>query len=174
MSIVTVAKARERLGLAAAANHRDAEIQDLIDAAEGHVEDLSGFVLERRPVERPLRIDEDGVVRIYNAWPSPDLTKITYLDGELADQEIADLAPLRVDKTVAPVKIYTAAGGWPSDYSQGGVATLTAGFATLDDVPAKLVQAVLILVAQWFEDPDGERMISDHVHALCAGFRQPF
>lgn len=168
MSIVTVETARKRLGLAATADHRDEEIQALLDAAEGHVEDLSGHILERRAIAVPV-IAAGGLAEIF-AWPIVSVDALAYRDGNGVDQ-VGNVADLRIQDAFRPARIAIGEGSWPADYHSNGVATVTAGYANVEDVPAKLVQAVLVLVGQWFEDPTGERPISPHVKALCFGFR---
>ena len=168
MSIVTVEKARSRLGLAATADHRDEEIQDLIDAAEGHVEDLSGHTLKRRAIEVPL-VPVDGEAMVF-AWPIVSIDGLTYRNGNGVQVDV-DGAGLTVSDGFRPWRIQVGVQGWPADYAGSGRVTVTAGYATLEDVPPKLIQAVLLLVGQWFEDPTGERPISPQVKALCFGFR---
>jgi uncharacterized phiE125 gp8 family phage protein len=168
MSIVTVEKARSRLGLAATANHRDEEIQDLLNAAEGHVEDLSGHILERRQVTVPL-VPVDGEAAIF-AWPIATVDALSYRNGNGVQVDQADPGLVIADG-FQPWRIQVGVAPWPGDYSGSGRVTVTAGYADLADVPPKLVQAVLLLVGQWFEDPTGERPISPQVKSLCFGFR---
>jgi uncharacterized phiE125 gp8 family phage protein len=169
--IIPVATARQRLGLAAEANHRDAEIRDLLHAAIAHVEDLSGHILQRREIDLPLTVAEDGTVAVH-AWPiaPADVATITYQDAAGVEWEAVGVG-LNADFSRRPGLIYSNAGSWPTNFARGGVARVTAGYATLDEIPPKLVQAVLILVGQWFADPTGERDVSAQVKALCSSFR---
>lgn len=169
--IITPAIARSRIGLSAAAVHRDAEIADLIAAAVAHVEDLSDHLIGERQVQVIiLGADDEGFVQIF-AWPVKSVDEFHYRDGSSDAKTVAIPGDLVVYSAARPARIQVGVGSWPSDYVAEGVLTVTAGHETLTDVPPKLVQAVLLLVAQWFEDPTGERPISPQVKALCYASR---
>ena len=83
---VTLEKAKARLGIRS--DHRDAEIQGLIDAAIEHVEKAAHYYLEQRDQVEAL----DCLVGAVDlkAWPVSAVGDITYLDEDDQDATIAN------------------------------------------------------------------------------------
>src|SRR5690606_2330598 len=85
-------------------------------------------------------------------WPVSTVEQVAVTDALGTAQEV-DAGSYVADLAHRPARLIRS-GGWPEPgVAAGGVAILfQAGFgAEPDDVPADLRQALLVLVAQWFE-----------------------
>lgn len=161
---ITPEIARGRLGITS--THRDAEIQQLISAAREHIEDLIGGQLvvgERREF---LQGGLSGTIVRLASRPVRSLTAIEYLDSDGAAQTITDARLIRFGRgwAVSPA----IGGGWPADASEV-VVVMECGFVgnAADPFPPKLIQAMLVLIAHWFDDPQGTKEIPAVVADLC-------
>lgn len=171
---LTVQQARERLGLAS--THRDAEIQDLLDAAIEKVERLSGHILVRRTVTLEFASFPAATAQFrIDRFPVRGLTSVSYLDLEGVEQTL--VGARLVGGAVRAPRLYPAVGEtWPS----GGDAiyvVLDAGYDAAEGeglipYPDLLVQAVIALVGAWFEDHEGKRNVPAQVLNICGGFRR--
>lgn len=131
----------------------DALITTLITAARLHVEGVTGKAL----IAQSWRINldywpADRVVKL-PVRPLISITAITAYDGDgmahaiAAAQFFAEPARLLLPLNVAGMPVLREHGGIEVDY--------VAGFgATAADVPADVVQAMLVLIGYWFEHRD--------------------
>lgn len=133
---------------------QDQAILALITAARGYVEEATGRVL----IEQGWRIYRDdwpaaGVVRIR---PSPlvRVDAITVYDAE-GTPGVVPASDYEIDVTSVPARVRMARGVviLPGREINGIEIDVTAGYgAAAEDVPAPLRQAILMLVAHWFEN----------------------
>lgn len=160
---VSVELAKGRLGITS--THRDGEIAGLISAAREHVEDLSGHYLVDREVREAIS-DPFVALVILSSKPVTDVLAIDYVDSDGLAQSIADARVRRFGRGWALQPAVD--GAWPGDASEI-VAVLQCGYAGTaeDPYPPKLIQAILVLVAHWFDDPQGLKPIPDVVSDLC-------
>lgn len=165
---VDVATARGRLGIVS--THRDVEIGMLISAAREQIEDLSGHILVRRTIFEglPRLVDQPSLA----SWPIKALTRLIYTDAHGEEQEIAG-ASLRLANSTRPARLAPLVGeAWPGDvYSP--IVVVDAGYDgdDADPFPPKLIQALLTLVAVWFEDHEGTKPIPQQVLDICTTAR---
>jgi len=152
---VTLADAKAFLKLDA--SDEDALVSTLVTAARLHVEGATGralisqswrLVLDDWPVSRMIRLPVSPLI---------SLDAITAY-GEDGDPETLPLAGVLWDATASPALVFL-----PQDFGatiplrsrQGIEIDFTAGYGTDPaDVPAALRQAMLTLVAYWFENRD--------------------
>ena len=136
-------------------SHEDQLIANLITAARQHVEYETGMVM----------IDQDWSV-YFNHWPEngqlvlPLVPVISisgvyvYGDDDVASQ--IDAAHYVTDTISRPARIVLRGSRqWanPGRIINGIEVKLKAGFGATDtDVPADLIEAILLLVAHWFEN----------------------
>jgi uncharacterized phiE125 gp8 family phage protein len=149
---ISVPEAKKHLRVDSAAD--DTLIADKIQAAREWVEDYTGLILTRRQVTETLT----GGFRAarLRAWPiaADEPLMITYRDRAGAEYTIADAT---VRAKARPALIYPAAGSyWPGSYAARSVeVTLTAGYPTAAAIPAKLKQAMLVMLTAFYEDREG-------------------
>lgn len=177
---ITVADARARLGIRT--DQRDAEIARLISAARAQIEDYSGRLLVRRShVQYGTAFCSARAVALQVA-PVHALEKVEHVD---ADGVVSEVAGARLSTINWPVgKVYPAVGeSWPIG-GEGYAITLDAGYDNEDaddalHVPDQLMQALLLLVAHWFENHEAAVMgggaveLPFGVRDLCMQFRLP-
>ena len=150
---VTVAEAKAHLRVDGSAE--DALIASLILTSRLHIETALGLALitqswrlqldfwpDKRDVDLPLRplqsVDE---VRVLDAAGTPAI-----IAPSLYLIDVASAPPRLVRRTALPQ---------PGQVARGIEIDLTAGYgAAADDVPAPLRQALLLLVAHWYEHRD--------------------
>lgn len=130
-------------------NSQDAAITRSITAAREWVEGYTGLKLV--PTEITQHFDSFALLRM-KGWPvAPDAAiAISYLDSDGVAQVIASYRLLAADR---PALVLPGLGqSWPSIYSAAGAVTLTydAGYATPQEVPEVLKQAMLIIIASLF------------------------
>ena len=145
-----VVKAHLRVGHA----EEDSLIQRLLNAAVAAIDGKDGIGYCLMTQTWALTLDEfpDDCIQI-PLVPLRDVTSIAYLDVDGASQTM-DAADYSVIAGASPALIETAFGGsWPGTRDQRGAVTVTfrAGHAAPADVPADLVNAVLSLVAHWYD-----------------------
>lgn len=163
---ITVAKAKDHLGLEADEDDTDGLIDDYIGAAVDLVEGMTGLVLSRRQIVE--QVDSFTASLRLRGWPIVSVDAISYRNaaGEAA------LAPsaFYASAGARPARVFPAAGKrWPTDAMAGpGLITITAtaGFDGPEDVPGVVIQALLVIVAEFFRNreagslsPDAERAV---------------
>ena len=178
---VSVAEAKSRLGIRT--DHRDDEIARLIKAARGQIETYTGRALVRRTFVEPVALDQKPV-RI-SPVPVHSVTAFRYLDGA---GDLVDLDDVpRVFRMAVGYCLFPASGtSWPGLGAEGyAEVEFVAGFGKGADglpvdaepVPDTLIQAMLLLVSNWFENHEGAVVGSGAVELpfgvrdLCRDFR---
>lgn len=177
--------AEEPVSLAAAKAHlriedsaEDALVQSLITTSRLHIEAALGLAL----------VSQDWVLRL-DAWPPggcvslPLRPLIGVTTVRIADGGGALVIPSGdyvVDTASAPPRLVPKSLGWPlpSEPIDGIEIEFSAGYGpTGDDVPAPVRQAMLMLVAHWYEHREPAlagapvTRIPDTVSALLAPYR---
>lgn len=167
---VTLAEARAHCRVLS--TDEDTLITALIVAAREWVENFTGHILVQREVKQ--RISCFRHPRLF-AWPIADGATVTatYVDSDGATQPITGA---RLIFGNGWAELATAFGStWPTSYGPSTV-TVEAGYATADDVPQSMKQAILLLVGHWFANRES---VSDKamtevpfaVEALCQPYR---
>lgn len=167
---VTLAEARAHCRVLS--TDEDTLITALIIAAREWVENFTGHILVQREVTQRLSCFRHP--RLF-AWPIADDATVTatYVDSDGATQP---LTGARLIFGNGWAELATAFGStWPTSYGPATV-TVEAGYATADDVPRSMKQAILLLVGHWFANRES---VSDKpmteapltVEALCQPYR---
>lgn len=167
---VTLAEAKAHCRVLSADD--DALIASMIVAAREWVESYTGHILVLRNVTQ--RLSSFDRPRLF-AWPIADdaTVTVTYVDSDGATQP---LTGARLIFGNGWAELATAFGStWPTSYGPATV-TVEAGYATADDVPQSMKQAILLLVGHWFANRES---VSDKpmtevpltVEALCQPYR---
>jgi len=147
-------------------------IDGLIVAAREWVENFTGHTLVQREVTQRLSCFRHP--RLF-AWPIADDATVTatYVDSDGATQP---LTGARLIFGNGWAELATAFGSaWPTSYGPATV-SVEAGYATADDVPQSMKQAILLLVGHWYANREA---VSDKamtevpfaVEALCQPYR---
>jgi uncharacterized phiE125 gp8 family phage protein len=160
--ILNTPPAEEPIALAEAKAHlrvehadEDAVIEGLIGAAREFVEERSGrqlvtatwditlcsFPRGRRPIKLPK-------------WPTLSVATISYLDTN-GDAQTWDAANYRVDTSREPALVAPAMGvSYPVPAVDSAAVTIhaVAGYGAAAAVPQAAKQAILLLVAHWYEN----------------------
>lgn len=144
---ITLAQAKANLRVSDSAE--DDLISGLIVAAREHVEGETGLVLTRRQVVETRRMFGPWI-DLYS-WPIASIDSIAYLDGAFALQPL-DASLWIAGTAMRPVRIVSRGNLWPTIASApvAVTVTMTAGYATPDEVPMRLKQAMHLLVVHWF------------------------
>lgn len=146
--VVSLETAKKRLGIVS--DHRDDEIQMLIDAAIPHIENEAQYYLQRRVIHEPL----DDLVSAVDlmSWPVSSVSSINYIADDGAFHQIDDA---RLISNKKPAFLMPAIGkAWPADVDLKLTASIIVGHVGSNDdpYPAQLIQAILLLVGHWFEN----------------------
>ena len=128
----------------------DSVITDLLAAATDEVERATGLYLSRRA----FAVHADGFDRWIDLspWPIKTIDAISYVDGAGADQ-VLDAAIYRVADGRRPARIVPVAS-WPRARAFRGsvVVTGTAGFDGPEDVPPSALQAIRVVLAEFYQN----------------------
>lgn len=186
-------------------NYEDQTIQSLIGAAKEYVEGQTGramvqtgyrFMLDRFPLTPGLEYQAGmpaiPVPPVTNRWPldpsawalmvprSPliSVQSIQYIDAN-GDTQTMSPSIYQVDSDSEPARIIPVQGQqWPATQFGPGAVTIlfNAGYASPDQVPPAMAQAIRMLVAHWYVNR--EQVIDGRfgptpngVDALCAQAR---
>ncbi|MBJ3774822.1 head-tail connector protein [Acuticoccus mangrovi] len=160
-------------------NAEDGRVDALITAARMEVENRTGRAL----VTQGWRIVRDGVPRggVIRLAPAPiqsvDAVTVYAQDGT---PTVVSSDDYEVDSASAPGRLKFAAGRfWGARAMNGIEVDVTVGYGDPEDVPAPLKQAVLLLIAYWFEEREAARVgavtepVTSGVAALLAPYRMP-
>lgn len=149
----------------------DSLICAYIRAAREWVENYTGHILVRRSVSQSF----DGFDTYFelNYRPVIDVDPIAYVDGDGADQTLADYA---VTTGRYPFRVYPDEQPTTQDNSSVTI-TYEAGY-TEGDEPQALIQAMLLLVGHWYANREAvsERATNEvplAVYSLCDQYRSP-
>lgn len=155
------------------ADTEDGLVTTLIAAARLHVEGTTGRALVRQGWRAVLdRWPADRVVTLPVA-PPLELSEIRVFD-EQDDEQVLGLAQFLPETGVAPARLLLpgAIDGMPVLRERLGIEIdYVAGFGEAADVPADLKQAVLALVAHWFEHRDAV-IVAGSGAVVPAGFER--
>lgn len=151
---VTVAQAKAHARISTDAD--DPYIRELIDLAVRHVEDETNRALYTQTWARHLDdFPRTGERLIWlDKAPVASVSSITYLDTSGATQTLA-ASQYRVDTTHGRIsEAYDQT--WPEtrDVIDAVTVTYVAGASNLDEIPAALKHAVLMLVAELYNNRD--------------------
>ena len=175
---VSLVEAKAFLRLDAGAE--DALVTTLIAAARLHVEGTTGRALVRQSWRAVLDAwPAERVVRLPVA-PLLELTEIRVFD-EQDDEHVIGLGQFQAETGVAPARVLLpgTVAGMPVLRERLGIEIdYVAGFGDAADVPRDLRQALLALVAHWFEHRDlgvvagSGAVMPAGFDRLVAGYRQ--
>ena len=154
----------------------DGLVTTLIAAARLHVEGTTGRALVRQgwravldawPAEREVRLPVASLL---------ELTEIRVFDVQ-DDEHVIGLGQFQIEAGVAPARVLlpTTVAGMPVLRERLGIEIdYVAGYGDVADVPRDLKQALLALVAHWFEHRDAvaDAVMPAGFERLVAGYRQ--
>ncbi|MEM8663858.1 MAG: head-tail connector protein [Pseudomonadota bacterium] len=157
----------------------DAQVDALIKAARTEVENRTGRAL----MAQGWRIVRDGVPAggVVRLAPAPvisvDAVTVYAADGT---PEVVPASEYQADLASAPGRLKFAAGRvWGARAMNGLEVDITCGYGAAADVPAPLKQAILMLVAYWFEQREAAAVggvagpVANGLAALIAPYRMP-
>ena len=143
----------------------DALIADLTAAAVDHVERATGLVLAAR--DFTAHADTLGRWIDIRVWPVRSISAVTYADAAGA-QVTLDAPAYRLANGERPARIVPI-GAWPYSATSRGsvVVTGAAGFEDPADIPPLAMQAVRIVLAEFYQNraagdlsPEAERSVA--------------
>lgn len=183
-SILVTPPAQEPISLTEAKAHlrmvhndEDALIASLITASRRHVEAQTGLVLIAQ--EWQILIDEWPLAGTVDLATAPLLSvDEVAIFGEEDDKAVVDPAHYYADLASRPPRLMLRGSRlWPAPARAGnGIGiTVTAGFGISgDNVPSELRQAILLLVAHWYEHRGNAKppALPLTLGALLAHFRE--
>ena len=148
---VTLEEMKQQIGIPASDSNNDAVIRQCLLAARAFVEDYT----DRQFVEATWREAFDRFPTEFRPLRSPlkSVTTITYTSTAGTTLTVAERTYI-VDTYVEPGRITLAYGQvWPTPKPQANVVLLTykAGYTV---VPLQAKQAILLLGAHWFDNPE--------------------
>ncbi|MBP7638131.1 MAG: phage head-tail connector protein [Kiritimatiellae bacterium] len=147
---VTTREARDWLRIDT--ENEDPTLAALVKAARQYVEEFTGRALTTKTVTLTLDRFENEILLPFP--PAIAITAITYVDENGATQTLA-ASVYQLDATAEPARLTRAySQDWPSLRSQNAAVSIayTAGYgANAASVPQGLKQAILFLVAHWYE-----------------------
>ena len=157
----------------------DARIDALIAAARSEIENRTGRAL----MAQSWRIVRDAVPRggVVRLTPAPVVSvDAVTLYGPDGQPQVVAPDEYEVDLVSAPGRLRLKGGrAWGVRSMNGFEIDVTAGYGDAADVPAPLKQAILMLVAYWFEQRDAASAgvvagaAANGVAALVAPYRMP-
>lgn len=137
-------------------NHDDALITGLVAAATDHLDGWSG-VLGRALVTQTWQQDFAGFgcMRL-RLDPVASIAGIDYFDAENQQRELAaETYALRVDQRGAYVDL-AVNGIWPQTFMRvDAVSVRYVAGSGVADVPAAIKVAIMLMVATWYNNPEG-------------------
>ena len=154
----------------------DTLITALIVAAREWVENYTGIVLVQRAVTQSFQCFASRLE--LNAWPIADAPTLSvgYTDTAGASQTVAGARLQSASRPARLVPAFNAA--WPSASAEPVTVTVTAGYASPEDVPASLVAAILLIVGNLYASRESDVIGTIYastgaVESLCAPYRMP-
>lgn len=143
---VSLADARMQCHIDSADTAYDSELAVYQAAARAHIEAMCGTPLVERTIE--AKCDCFGDFARFPVVPLQEVTAITYLDGEGAEQTLStDVYEVRTDGLVASIVLKTGQS-WPT-IQTGSRITVTAEVG-YTDIPGDVSLALLLLIGHWF------------------------
>ncbi len=173
---VALSEAKAHLRIDSSAE--DGVVEALIAAARTDVERRTGRALMPQGWRIALdKVPASGLVRLApGPVASVDAVTVYGADGS---PEVVSASDYALDTASMPARLKFETAIEPGRALNGIEIDLTCGYASADDVPAPLKQAILLLVAFWFEHREAAPMgvVSAEqafgIDALLAGFRTP-
>lgn len=158
------------------ADAEDALVTTLIAAARLHVEGTTGRALVRQGWRAVLDAWPAGRAVTLPVAPLLELTEIRVFD-EQDDEHVISIGQFQAELGVVPARLLLpgTVSGMPELRERLGIEIdHVAGFGNAADVPRDLKQAVLALVAHWFEHRDAvaDAAAPAGFDRLVAGYRQ--
>lgn len=163
---ISIAKVKQQLGLESDDDDSDDLIATYITSAVDLVEDMTGLVLSRRQIVEA--VDAFTPSLRLRRWPIVSIDAIAYRNSA-GDAELAAGA-FYASTGARPARVWPAAGArWPTDAMAGPgliAITATAGFDGPEDVPGVVVQALLVIVAEFFRTREAGALSADAERAV--------
>lgn len=163
---ITLAAAKRQLGLVDF-DDDDTLIGELLAGAVDHIERATGLVLSRRPVIEEADMLSNRGLRL-RAWPIASVDAVTYIAADGAEQMLdsalyrwTDGSP-KIRARIVPI------GVWPSAQAGPGAVTIaaTAGFDSAEDVPAGILLALKVLLAEFYLNREVGALSADAERSL--------
>lgn len=169
---ITLLAAKQQLGVVDF-DDDDALIASLLASATARVERETGIVLSRRVIVETADSLADRLALI--AWPIVGVDAITYLDSDGVEQ-LLDPSLYRLTARRMVRIIRAGASSWPTSRCERDAVTIvaTAGYAGPEDVPADLVHAIKLLLAEFYLNREAgsiSKAAQDTLNWLLEGFK---
>jgi uncharacterized phiE125 gp8 family phage protein len=152
--------AKRQLGITDAID--DALLNDLIEAAVDHIERETGVLLAPRQITETVGAGRGWRLR---GWPITSIETVTYRDLNAVEQTLPS-SDLILDTTRRPAELSIAAAAPYRTVLGSMTVTMTAGYASLEDVPASLRQALMVLVAEFHANREAGALSADAQRSL--------
>lgn len=165
---ISVAEAKAHLRIDGSSE--DILISSLILTSRLHIEAAPGLALITQSWRLVLdRWPRSGAVKL-PLRPMQDITEVRIFDAD-GLPTVVDANVYVVDTAGAPPRLIATVAGWPKPGrpANGIEIDLTAGYGDeAKDVPEPIRQALLLLVAHWYEHRDPIEIGSDAVAIPCS------
>jgi hypothetical protein len=169
---ISLVDARLQLRIEADDDSRDVDLLGYIEDAVAWVEDYTGHILAEREVTEHVSGFKPVELR---AWPiaADAVPGVAYLG---ADNTPIAIPGARIDVTRRPARVFPGSGlFWTfRNSAQPFTVTVTAGYASPDDVPRNFKRAMLILISAYDADREGGELFQKAettARKLCRGRR---
>lgn len=185
-TIVTAEPAEEPVTLAQARSHcraegtnvDDALVSSYIKAARVHVESYCGIRLVVQTVA--MRCSSFGDFASLASAPLQSVTSIAYLNTDGNSQALATTVYQSLLYGLSPSIVLKPDQSWPSVLTRADAITVTAeaGYGAAAAVPQPIISAMLLLIAQWYDNRapvvTGEAVheMPNAVEALLSNYRR--
>lgn len=148
----------------------DALLEQYNAAAVGWIEDNTSLLLSSQEVVQEF---DTLAARTYlRRWPVSAVLQVSYLDTRGAQQDLAPTS-YRFATASLPATLVRV-GCMPRVLKGAGAVTVTytAGYASPADVPATVVQAIYLLVGEFFKNREAGAISADAGRAIPALLRR--
>lgn len=135
----------------------DGFLSRLIEAAVSHIDGKDGWLNRALVTQKWAGVMDGFPDQRLISLPLPPLQSVQavkYLDVA-GDEQTMDASLYRVDALTTPGSILLKYGSvWPVTFPDPGAVTIefTCGYGPPDQVPVAIKQALLLLVANWYEN----------------------
>jgi len=181
LDVFPLAAAKDHLRLAADDTADDTILTECIRRAVDAVEGPDGIGIALMSADWVLSLDRLPRKIALPLGPVADIVSVVWRDAEDVEATL-DAGAYRVETGVDPALLLARPGAdWPTPYREAGsvLITYTAGYASANEIPGPLMQAIALMVGDFYEHREGT-VIGAHsaaslpmgVERLLAPFRR--
>lgn len=150
----------------------DSELTDMIKRARAIAEEYTGLSIPSQTIGMYFdTIPQDGIILIRRA-PVISVTSVEYYDEDNELQQVGNTDYIE-DLVSRPARLDFINKPSPKKRVNAVLITFVAGWPTASVIPAPIKQAILMIVASFFENrgDEGHRVIPDTVWRLLNPYR---